>query len=302
MKKIVDIITLGRPMPFPPHVIAGLCGVVMAYSTFLPEIANKNEFLFNAIFGSVIMAFANAASNIFNQITDIEIDRINKPDRPLPSGRVSVSEAAFLSTLIYISVIAFASFINQNFLAAISMFIIVTVLYSVPPFLFKKRFWLSNASIAVARGVLLPLAGWCIVPGTSLFDPQIIAVSAFLFFFLLGASGTKDFSDIEGDRQHGMRTLPVEYGIEKAASIISYFFIVPFVLVPLFVAGGWLPVGTLIVLVLMFWGAHVAYKLHSLSMNPETGFENTGVWVHMYFLLVAAQVFMAAGFLFGSFP
>ncbi|MCK4717162.1 MAG: UbiA family prenyltransferase [Thermoplasmata archaeon] len=297
MSKLGDIVTLGRPMPFPPHVIAGLCGVVMAYATYQPAVGDPNHFLFLAIFGSVLMGFANTASNIFNQITDLDIDRINKPDRPLPSGRISIGQAAALSTGTYLAVILLSFLVNQNFAAVMSVFVIVTVLYSVPPFLLKKRLWLSNGSIAIARGVCLPMAGWSIVPGASPLDPEILAVSIFLFFFLLGASGTKDFSDIEGDKEHGMRTLPVHYGVEKAADIISYFFIAPFVLVPMFVAGGWLPVGTLLVLVLLFWGAHVAHKLHALSIRPEIGFENTGVWVHMYFLLVAAQVFIAAGFL-----
>lgn len=297
MGKIVDIITLGRPMPFPPHVIAGLSGVVMSYAYYKPTISDPTSFLVMAIFASCLMGFANAASNIFNQITDLEIDRINKPNRPLPSGRVSVSGAAAISSVIYLAVILLSFTVNQNFAGAIGAFVIITVLYSVPPFLLKKRLWISNASIAMARGVTLPIAGWCIVPGSSPLDPPIIAVSAFLFFFLLGASGTKDFSDIEGDKAHGMRTLPAEYGIDKAANIISYFFVVPLVLVPVFVAGGWLPTGCLIALVLLFWGAHIAKRLHDLAVNPKLGFENTGVWVHMYFLLVAAQVFLAAGFL-----
>ena len=297
MKKLEDIVTLGRPMPFPPHVIAGLSGAVMSFATHRPDLQDPGSFLLMAIFGSVLMGYANAASNIFNQITDIDIDRINKPGRPLPSGRISVRQAAVLSTSIYLIVILLSFLVNENFAGVLSAFIIVTIFYSVPPFLLKKRLWINNASIALARGMLLPMAGWCLVPGSTPLDKEILAIGAFLFFFLLGASGTKDFGDVEGDRKFGMRTLPVHYGEKRAAEITSYFFIAPFVLIPLFVVVGWLPKGAIIVLLLIFWGGYISMKLQRLSVHPEMGFENTGIWVHMYFLLVVAQVFLVAGFL-----
>ena len=51
--------------------------------------------------------------------------------------------------------------------------------------------------------------------------------------FLLGAASTKDFADIEGDRAGGCRTLPIVYGVKKAAWIISPFFVLPWLLLPL---------------------------------------------------------------------
>ena len=56
--------------------------------------------------------------------------------------------------------------------------------------------------------------------------------------FLLGASTTKDFADIEGDRAGGCQTLPILYGVKKAAWMIAPFFVLPFLLIPIGVRTG----------------------------------------------------------------
>ena len=61
-----------------------------------------------------------------------------------------------------------------------------------------------------------------------------------LGLFILGASSTKDFSDIPGDRAGGCNTLPVQYGIRKTAKIIAPFFVLPFFLWPWMSRYGWL--------------------------------------------------------------
>ena len=56
--------------------------------------------------------------------------------------------------------------------------------------------------------------------------------------FLLGATTSKDFSDMEGDAAHGCRTLPIPLGVTRAARFIAPFFVLPWLLIPL---GAFLP-------------------------------------------------------------
>ncbi len=295
-EKLRAFIELGRPMPFPPHVIISLSGTVMAFSIHAPHIDDVGGFMLKAIFAGFLVGYANTASNIYNQVTDLEIDRVNKPHRPIPSGRVSPGEALFVSAFLYVAVIILSFLINTNFALIISLFIFITIMYSTPPILLKKRLWLSNMAIALARGALLPVTGWVVVPGATPLDTPILAVSAFFFFFLLGASGTKDFTDIEGDMKYGMRTLPVYYGPEKAARMISYFFVVPYITIPIAVALNVLPPTTLVVTLLVIWGVYVGQKLQRFSFHPEEGFENSGVWVHMYMMMIVAELALALSF------
>ena len=80
------------------------------------------------------------------------------------------------------------------------------------------------------RGCLLKVAGWTLV--ASAFSAEPWAIGSIFGLFLLGATSTKDFSDVAGDRAGGCMTLPVKYGNRKAVAIISPFFVLPWLLLP----------------------------------------------------------------------
>ena len=86
-----------------------------------------------------------------------------------------------------------------------------------------------NVTIAIPRGVLLKVAGWSSVKTIVGLEPWYIG--AIFGLFLLGATTTKDFADMEGDRRGGCRTLPIQYGVRRAAWMISPSFVVPFVMI-----------------------------------------------------------------------
>jgi 4-hydroxybenzoate polyprenyltransferase len=117
--------------------------------------------------------------------------------------------------------------------------------------------------------------------------------------FLLGAASTKDFSDMEGDRAGGCRTLPIAFGVRKAAWMIAPFFVLPWLLMPL---GAWLGVLTgnarfisILGFVLAAWGV---YTVWLIVRNPEelTATENHPSWRHMYLMMMAAQVGFAVAY------
>ena len=59
--------------------------------------------------GAMLAVFLNAASNALNQVCDLEIDRINKPARPLPSGRVGVQSAGLFAGVLFLTALALAA-------------------------------------------------------------------------------------------------------------------------------------------------------------------------------------------------
>ena len=73
-----------------------------------------------------------------------------------------------------------------------------TLLYSVPPFRTKRLGIWANITIAIPRGMLLKVAGWSSVKTIGGLEPWYIG--AIFGLFLLGATTTKDFADMEGDR------------------------------------------------------------------------------------------------------
>jgi len=254
--------------------------------------------LWRIVLGGLMAAVLNAASNAINQIYDIEIDRINKPERLLPSGRMTVKEAWAVALVCFMLAWAMALAINiQCFLLAFTASVLTTI-YSAPPFRTKRYGFLANITIAIPRGTLLCVAGWATVKSVRQLEPWWIGAIYGLYF--LGAVTTKDFSDIEGDRRNDCRTLPVIFGLRRTAYLIAPFFVLPFLMIYLGVAAGVLtghPVGLGILgTVLPLWGAYIAYLILKRPEDLALS-ENHISWKHMYLLTVFAQVGFAVSYL-----
>src|SRR5688572_7030428 len=254
--------------------------------------------LWRIVLGGLMAATLNAASNAINQIYDIEVDRINKPQRLLPSGKMTVKEAWAVALVCFALAWAMALAINiECFLLAFAASVFTTI-YSAPPLRTKRHGFLANVTIAIPRGTLLFVAGWATVKSVRQLEPWWIGAIYGLYF--LGAVTTKDFSDIEGDRRNDCRTLPVIFGLRRTAYMIAPFFVLPFLMIYLGVATGVLtghPVGLGILgTVLPLWGAYIAYLI--LKKPEELALsENHISWKHMYLLTVFAQVGFAVSYL-----
>lgn len=168
-------------------------------------------------------AVLNAASNGLNQICDFENDRVNKPHRPLPSGKMSRREAWTFVAAAYAAALALVAAVNWQTFAIYGLAALATAAYSAPPVRLKRRPLGSNLIIALIRGELLKVAGWAAL-ATVLASIEPWYIGLIYFVFLLGATITKDFADIEGDRAAGCITLPVKYGAYRSARAISPFF------------------------------------------------------------------------------
>lgn len=319
MRGLRRYIALARPFTLLPPLLGIISGAICAWGSAHnpdPSRAVTASVLLTVALGSICAAFLNAANNALNQIYDLEIDRINKPRRPLPAGEMSVGEAWVFTWAMYalgllptwlVVVYPYTSW-GAKFLAPLPahecFFIyfiafVSTFVYSVPALGRTKAHPIgANVTIAIPRGCLLKVAGWTMVARASTLEPWFIG-SVFMFF-LLGAASTKDFSDMKGDAAGGCRTLPIAFGVRRAAYMIAPFFVLPWLLMPL---GAYLGILTgnhaaLVILgvVLALWGA---YTVWLIVRNPDelTATENHPSWRHMYLMMMAAQVGFAVAYL-----
>jgi 4-hydroxybenzoate polyprenyltransferase len=320
-------IRLSRPFTLLPPLLGILSGAVCAFgSVHNPDPARRvtPELLGIVALGAFCASLLNAASNVLNQITDLEVDRVNKPDRPLVTREVSHAAAWRLTWVLYVLALVPTWWIvvparsgllaratapladHQCFLLFFGG-LLATLIYSVPAFGRTKRLGIwANVTIAIPRGCLLKVAGWTLV--ASAFSAEPWAIGSVFGLFLLGATSTKDFSDAEGDRAGGCETLPVKYGNRKAVTIISPFFVVPWLLVPVLartpdpaapvhpLLSGNPALLTALGLLLASWGV---YTVHLLRRNPDelATTENHPSWTHMYLMLMLAQLGFAAAYL-----
>lgn len=320
-----------RPFTLLPPLLGVISGAITAWGSasnphFLAGLPRQwtPAILWTILLGSACAALLNAASNTLNQIYDLENDRLNKPNRALCTGAISIRNAGWFTVAIYLLavlptwlVVVFpATSVSEKFFAPLSMHqcffiyiagMLLTLVYSMPLLgRTKANTFGANLTIAIPRGCLLKVAGWSMV--ASVFHVEPWFIGGIFMLFLLGAATTKDFSDMKGDAAAGCRTLPIVYGVGRAAKMISPFFILPWLLIP---AGAWLPdpfrpertiltgntlLLTLLGVILALWGAYTVYLI---LKNPEdlARVENHPSWTHMYLMMMFAQVGFAVAYL-----
>lgn len=312
------LVRITRPFTLLPPALGMLSGAAAALAV---EVLRTEQTLAAALtahgpliaLGGLMAMILNAASNTLNQAAEVEVDRINKPHRVLPRGELSVGAAVGYAVLLYAAALGLAwqlepaPGIRHAFWCALAA-AVATVLYTVRPFYLKSRGWWANVTIAVPRGMLLKVAGWATVASAAHPEPWLIGLMFALF--LLGATSSKDFADIAGDRAHGIVTLPIRYGPARTARLIAPSFVLPWLLLPLGVwthgpdGAPWLqaaPVpATLLGLLLVVTGASVLPLLRQPDALSRDA--NHPIWTRMYLLMMFSQIGLAACYLLAVWP
>lgn len=327
MNKLHHYLQLARPFTLLPPLLGILSGAVCAFGSVHnpdPQRELTLAVILTVTLGSICASLMNAASNAVNQIYDLEIDRLNKPNRPLVTGALSLREVWVFTWITYalalvptwlVVVYPYTSFTEKLFapLRLHETFfiylvgLIFTFVYSAPELgRTKAKGMLANLTIAFPRGMLLKVAGWAMVARIGHWEPWYIG--AVIALYLIGAASTKDFADIEGDLAGDCKTLPILHGPRKAAKIISPFFVFPWLLLPLGVRipdpqdpahpilTGDPTLLSLLGVGLTLWGAYTVYLL---LRDPDelTRTENHPSWKHMYLIMMVAQIGLAVAYL-----
>ncbi len=274
---------LSRPATLPAPVTGVLGGAVAAAGGWPPALSTVM-----AVVSAVLLT---AASNGINQIADLETDRINRPDRPLPAGHLTVGQAWRIVALLTVLAFAAAFAVNLPFVLCIAVTLPVTAAYSLPPLRTKRVPFLANVTIATPRGLLLVIAGWAVSGGAM--RPEAWLLGGLSWLYIFGAATTKDFADVAGDRATGCRTLPILLGTRPAAWFVAPFLVVPFLGYPLGAALGWLPgsgaawtiLGTSIAVLGL-----LAAALLVRDPNPPPHGGPHPAWKLMYLQLTAAPI------------
>ncbi len=211
--------------------ITGLVGVGVGALVVNGMEISQNQGVTIASFGLSVMCFM-FGWNAYNDITDIETDKSNKPGRPLPSGRLSLDEATvamraslFLSVLLLlIGVVNLSdSVIGEEAIVSIGIWLLaIFLLVSYEGVRgsngLKHRGFAGNLAIAAAIGMDV-LFGASAVSGTT--DPRVISLAIIAIFYSLARELIKDIEDMDGDIDRN--TIPRSIGVDNARSIAWIF-------------------------------------------------------------------------------
>ena len=229
------VLELLKPVTWFPPMWAFLCGVVSSGASW------QGRGL--AIAAGVLLAgpLVCAMSQAINDWCDRHVDAINEPHRPIPSGRMPGRWGLYIAFIWTAASLAVAWALGAWVFAGTAVGLAMAWAYSAPPLRLKRDGWTGGLACAFSyeglawfTGAALMLQAW---------PPAAIVALAVLYS--LGAHGImtlNDFKSVAGDREMGVRTLPVRYGEAAAARIASAAMVLPQLVV---------------VALLLSWGAHV---------------------------------------------
>jgi chlorophyll/bacteriochlorophyll a synthase len=205
-----DVVELTKPVTWFPPMWAFMCGVVSS------GVSLAENWLF-LIAGLILTGpLVCATSQVVNDWYDRDVDAINEPHRPIPSGRIGGRWPVVIALSGSSLSLMFAASLGQWVLLATAIALLFGWSYSASPFRFKQSGWLGPLVCALSYEGLSWFTGASVMLGAL---PGMTTL-AVLMLYSLGAHGImtlNDFKAVRGDAETGLRSLPVILGVRKAA-------------------------------------------------------------------------------------
>ena len=177
--------------------------------------------------------FICAYSMSVNDIYDLEVDRVNRPDRPIPSGRVSVRQASTLSLTMLVAGLA------CTVLSFIPLAVVIALAYAFLSWLYNARAKRTGlpGNLIVASSLAIPFIYGGAVSGGSIWGSLLLMMALTAFFSGVGREVVKSMADVEGDAKREISSLARTRGLGVASRVGALFFM-------LAVLTSWVPLAT----------------------------------------------------------
>jgi chlorophyll/bacteriochlorophyll a synthase len=287
LKPIVSVPEIGaafellKPITWFPPMWAFGCGVVCASALRHP--VWWLVLLGVALCGPLVCGTSQAVNDWF----DRDVDALNEPARPIPSGRVPGRWGLYIAVawtaLSALAAIRLGAF---GFTAA-ALGLLLAWLYSAPPVRLKRNGWWGNSAVAVCYEGLPWVTGVTVVTGT-VPDGRAIALALLYSLGCHGIMTLNDFKSVAGDQRMGVGSLPVKLGVEAAARLACWTMAVPqFLVVVLLLLWGRTGFGLGVALLL---GAQALLMERLLERPRELApwYNGTGITLYVLGMLLSA--------------
>ena len=213
-------LTMIRPITWFPPMWAYACGVV---SSGVDPLQNLPAVLLGLILaGPLVCGMSQAA----NDWCDREVDAINEPDRPIPSGRVPGRWGLWIALAMTGLALAAGWFLGPWGFGATLVGVAAAWAYSAEPVRLKRSGWWGPGLVGLCYEGLPWFTGAAVLSAGAPAAPVLVLAA----LYSLGAHGImtlNDFKALEGDRQTGVRSLPVTLGPQRAARLACVVMTVP---------------------------------------------------------------------------
>jgi geranylgeranylglycerol-phosphate geranylgeranyltransferase len=201
---IAGLIWITRPANAAAAGLAVIVAYLIATGTLVPEVL----LLF------LVVVLITAAGNVINDYFDVKIDRVNRPDRPIPSGIVTLPAARAYAVILFLAGILFCIPTNALCIAIAVFNSLLLIAYAAR---LKRLPLVGNLAVSYLAGSMFLFGGAFSGPDGII---HVLPFALMTFFAMLARELVKDAEDIEGDRASGAVTVPIRYGI-RATSLLA---------------------------------------------------------------------------------
>ena len=206
-------VRLLKPVTWFPPMWAFGCGVVASGGTI------ERDWPLIALGVFVTGPLVCGASQAVNDWFDRDVDAVNEPGRPIPSGAVPGRRGLYFALAWTALSLAVGALLGTVGFAAVALANLLGWAYSAPPLRFKQNGWLGNAAVGVSYEGLAWITGAALLAGGQLPPWPSLALAG---LYSLGAHGIltlNDFKSVAGDRLLGVGSLPARLGVDRAARV-----------------------------------------------------------------------------------
>ena len=232
---------LFKPITWFPPMWAFACGVVASGASL------ADKWVLAVIGVALAGPFVCATSQAVNDWYDRHVDAINEPQRPIPSGRMPGRWGFDLAVLWTAISLLVATLLGPWGFGAAVVGLLLAWAYSAPPLRLKENGWWGNAACGFSYEGIAWVTGAAVMAGGYMPDSRSLLLAVLYSLGTHGIMTLNDFKAIEGDRQMGVRSLPVQLGVNKAAQVACWVMAVPQLVV---------------IALLLFWGK----PLHAMAV------------------------------------
>ncbi len=215
------VLQLLKPVTWFPPMWAFACGVVSSGQPLAEHIW--------LIFSGIVLAgpMVCATSQAVNDWFDRHVDAINEPQRPIPSGRIPGRWGLYIAFVWTGLSLLWAWQLGAWGFKATLLALLLAWGYSAPPFRFKQDGWLGNAACGLSYEGLAWITGAAVMSGGELPGAPVLTMALLYSLAAHGIMTLNDFKAIEGDRQMGVWSLPVQLGVKRAAGTACWVMLLP---------------------------------------------------------------------------
>ena len=217
-RPILGVIKLLRPVNFLMFIGGVILGGILTAGVSAFDGQHLPTLMLAALSAALIVGGANA----INDVADLEIDRINRPQRPLPSGMISPRTAKWVWGCCSGAGVVLSFFLSDAHIAIAVVTVVLCYWYSIQ---LKGVLIAGNVLVAlVIPLILIVYGGWAVGPP----GPAFVGAS-FAFLSNLAREMVKDMEDVQGDAAADIRTAPLVFGLNAVGRIVVVILLITIV-------------------------------------------------------------------------